>query len=157
MTQDEHKQLQVTKLKIKNKHLSEEAKIIRHEERKLHATARRRWDKYVTAGNCNQMTYNQACWWDGYNNLRTHRIEDVRNEQRATFLARAFLQGKAYKDVEPYRRTTDDANWVFWGKVFPRVATMVYKYGYRFRPNSQTRRMYTEQDVRAMVKDWIKQ
>lgn len=102
-------------LKIKNKHLTEEARIIRWEERKLKAQAKwlrlnQRDDKEVHAK---------------FMSLQGHRKWEVRNEQRATFLARAFMNGTPYLSVESkchetYKRDTYIAK---------RVATMVNKYG----------------------------
>jgi hypothetical protein len=89
-------------LKIKSKHLSEEAKIIRFEEEKLRHKNR---DKFFS--------------------LREHRKLDVRNENRATFLARAFLAGKAYKTVE---RKVHDLPKLYYS-ILPRVLAMVNKYG----------------------------
>lgn len=89
-------------LKVKSKHLSEEAKIIRFEERK-------------------QKAKNKAVFWS----LRNHRKWDVRNENRATFLARAYLAGKTYKSVEPKVHSFYKLE----AFIVPRVLTMVNKYG----------------------------
>lgn len=66
-------------LKIKIKHLAEEARIIRDEEKK-HAG-------------------------DMRNSLTEHRKQVVRREARATQLAYAFLRGKKYSDLEKNPRT----------------------------------------------------
>jgi hypothetical protein len=89
-------------LKIKSKHLTEEAKIIRFEERK-------------------QKAKNKPAFWS----LRQHRTWDVRNENRATFLARAFLDGRAYKSVEVKIHSSNKLVVV----IVPRVLAMVNKYG----------------------------
>lgn len=89
-------------LKVKSKHLSEEAKIIRFEERK-------------------QKAKNKSLFW----NLRHHRTWDVRNENRATYLARAFLADKAYKTVEQKIHSPEFLE----GVIIPRVLAMVNKYG----------------------------
>lgn len=89
-------------LKIKSKHLSVEAKIIRFEEEKL-----RNRDKAK------------------FFSLREHRKLDVRNENRATFLARALLAGKAYKTVE---RKVHDLPKLYYS-ILPRVLVMANKYG----------------------------
>ena len=89
-------------LKIKSKHLSVEAKIIRFEEKKLKAK-------------------NKAMFW----NLRSHRTWEVRNENRATFLARAFLEGRAYGTVE--KNVENQGKLVHY--IVPRVLSMVNKYG----------------------------
>lgn len=89
-------------LKVKSKHLTEEAKIIRFEERK-------------------QKARNKALFWK----LRDHRTWDVRNENRATFLARAYLAGRAYNTVEQnvYSRVKLE------NVILPRTLTMINKYG----------------------------
>lgn len=102
-------------LKIKSKHLSEEAKIIRFEERKLKAK-------------------NKPAFWS----LRQHRTWDVRNENRATFLARAFLAGKAYNSVEHKVHSMYKLEYI----IAPRVVAMVNKYG-------------TEQKTKADILNWI--
>ena len=89
-------------LKIKSKHLSAEAKIIRFEEEKL-----RQKDRTT------------------FFSLRWHRKWDVRNENRATFLARAFLAGKTYKSVE---RKVHDLP-LLYIYILPRVLVMANKYG----------------------------
>jgi len=89
-------------LKIKSKHLTAEAKIIRFEEQKI-----RRKDK------------------EKFVSLRDHRRWEVRNENRATYLARAFLDGKTYETVEKNVKDTVKRN----AYILPRVLTMVNKYG----------------------------
>ncbi len=77
-------------LKIKSKHLSEEARIIRFEERKFR--------KQVDWLKTHQQTYDKE--HATMMSLKQHRRWDVRNENRATFLARTYLAGKDYKTVE---------------------------------------------------------
>jgi len=89
-------------LKIKSKHLTEEAKIIRFEERK-------------------QKARNKELFWS----LRSHRTWEVRNENRATFLARAYLAGKSYKSIE---HKVHDI-WKLKAYILPRTLVMVNKYG----------------------------
>lgn len=112
-------------LKIKSKHLSEESKIIRHEEK-----------KYLGAWryDCNKNREDQANaplvpWentsYNTYEKLHNHRVFDVRFENRATFLARAYLAGKVYKSVESSRK--DEV--VFKVYILPRLTAMVAKYG----------------------------
>lgn len=99
-------------LKVKSKHLSEEARIIRFEEHKFR--------KQVDWLKARQQPYEKE--HDTMMSLKDHRRKDVRNENRATFLARAYLAGKAYKTVEqkchemPYT-------------VSERMCDMVNKYG----------------------------
>lgn len=64
----------VSKFRVKIKSLAVEAKIIRFEESR------------------------SSGWACAY--LRSHRINEVRSEQRHTLLAYAFLRGRAYSSVE---------------------------------------------------------
>lgn len=67
---------QVKMLKVKIKSLAAEAKIIRLEERRAGK------DEVLRAS------------------LRTHRIRDVRREQRASLLAYGFLRGRSLASIE---------------------------------------------------------
>ena len=104
-------------LKIKHKHLSLEPSVIRHEERKLKE----------------RMKYNRSeetSYWELENKLQSlinHRRWDVRNEARATHLARAYLAGKPYSYVEKSRKIENEA--CFQMKIINRVVAMVVKYG----------------------------
>ena len=102
-------------LKIKSKHLSEEARIIRFEERKFR--------KQVDWLKTHQQTYDKE--HATMMSLKQHRRWDVRNENRATFLARTYLAGKDYKTVE--HKCNDLAVLRCW--IFPRLCEMVNKYG----------------------------
>lgn len=108
-------------LKVKSKHLSVEAQIIRFEERKLKRQAeylrkRQAVDKAFAATN-------------KFISLNQHRRWDVRNENRATFLARAYLAGKAYREVEQKRKRENE--YTFSWHVTNRAVTMINKYGKR--------------------------
>jgi hypothetical protein len=101
-------------LKIKAKHLALEPSIIRCEERKLKK----------------QMKYNRGekSYWDlerKRESLICHRRWNVRNESRATELARAYLAGKPYSYVEKKRK--DDG--MFQLYIVPRIVAMVTRYG----------------------------
>ena len=112
-------------LKVKSKHLSEEARIIRFEERKQ--LKQFEWAKrkhYETGSNDEYPCYNNKAWRNYYN-LNSHRRKDVRNENRATFLARAYIAGKAYNTVEFKRKD----EWTFQHMIVPRIVNMVAKYG----------------------------
>lgn len=102
-------------LKIKSKHLSEEARIIRFEERKFR--------KQVDWLKTHQQTYDKE--HATMMSLKQHRRWDVRNENRATFLARTYLAGKDYKSVE--HKCNDLV--VLRCYIFPRLCEMVNKYG----------------------------
>ena len=60
---------------MKLKSLAEEARIIRHEEKRQSGALRF--------------------------SLRWHRIWDVRREQRASYLAYGFIRGRSYLSIEP--------------------------------------------------------
>jgi len=102
-------------LKVKSKHLSEEARIIRFEEHKFR--------KQVDWLKARQMPYEKE--HDTMMSLKDHRRKDVRNENRATFLARAYIAGKEYKTVE---QKCNDLG-TLCHTVVPRVCDMVNKYG----------------------------
>lgn len=116
-------------LKIKSKHLSEEARIIRFEENKLLKQYQWSLNQYKTTG----MNDMYPRWDDkafmSYCSLNNHRKWDVRNENRATFLARAYISGIPYKTVEQKRNP--DNEHTFQTFVLPRVFAMVVKYGKR--------------------------
>lgn len=105
-------------LRVKAKHLAEEARIIRQEERKLKAipwqNRRSEW-KY----------FGETRFEDPVNLLSDHRKRDVRNEARATQLARKYIAGKPYRSVEPVCK--DKHKLYIW--ILPRVLKMVQKYG----------------------------
>lgn len=114
-------------LKIKSKHLSEEARIIRFEEQKQLRKIRYELDKLRQSGHNGDLTteaYELSCT---YRSLNSHRRVDVRNENRATFLARAYLSGVVYSTLEQRRK--EDKEYDFLNKVLPRVVEMVAKYG----------------------------
>jgi hypothetical protein len=116
-------------LKIKSKHLSEEAKIIRHEERKLLKGIEYRRSKHKETGNNTEYKVWDDKNWRDYYSLSTHRKRDVRNENRATFLARAYIAGVPYNSVEQKRK--EGKEHTFKQSIFPRICTMVVKYGKR--------------------------
>ena len=95
-------------LKIKNKHLSEEAKIIRFEERKIRSS------KTWPSEEAQYLHFK----------LSHHRRFDVRNENRATSLARAYIAGKPYSLLE---KNVKDKGLLI-GSILPRVLIMINKY-----------------------------
>lgn len=114
-------------LKIKNKHLSEEAKIIRFEERKLLKQVT--WDKeqFFASGSNGPFVNSDYTSYNSYHNINFHRRWDVRNENRATYLARAYIDGKSYKSIEYTRKPGNEFK--FNQYILPRVVAMVAKYG----------------------------
>lgn len=101
-------------LKIKSKHLALEAQVIRFEENKLKKQIE--WSKIRQK--------EDATLYNTWQSLNTHRRWDVRNENRATFLARAFIQGRPYINVE--KKRIDQG--IFKNYILPRVVSMVIKY-----------------------------
>lgn len=99
-------------LKIKSKHLALEPHVIRHEERKL-----KKQIKYTRGTDANLIVQ--------LNSLVAHRRWNVRNEARATELARAYLAGKSYASVERHRND----HVMFRTYIVPRIVAMVTKYG----------------------------
>lgn len=114
-------------LKIKSKHLSEEARIIRHEEHKLLKQYQWGLTNHKNEGH-NDMypRWNDKAFMS-YCSINHHRKWDVRNENRATYLARAYIAGVPYSKVERTRRI--DKEHIFRLYVLPRVFAMVVKYG----------------------------
>ena len=104
-------------LKIKSKHLGLEAKVIRHEEQKLRRQIE--WAKQTSSEKLDELRSQR-------NTIASHRRHEVRNENRATFLARAFIKGTPYKVLEAKREPSDEYN--FQRFVLPRVLAMVKKY-----------------------------
>lgn len=103
-------------LKIKAKHLALEPAIIRLEEKKL--------KKRMKYHRSEDQTSTWSLEWK-LRSLTNHRKIDVRNEARATHLARAYIEGKPYVQVE--RKRKDD--YYFMKYIVPRVVAMVTKYG----------------------------
>ena len=104
-------------LKIKSKHLSLESKVIRFEERKV--IKQIKWLKVNEPKNAYYAEL-KLC------SLVDHRKLVVGKENRATFLARAFIGGTPYNKVEQKRR--DDRAYEFNSQILPRVLEMVKKY-----------------------------
>lgn len=126
-------------LKIKSKHLSLEAKVIRFEEAKVKKQIN--WlQKNKPVSNSTELYSAQL----GLCSLYNHRKYVVGRENRATFLARAFIAGTPYNKVEVKRR--DDKHYEFNCVVLPRVLEMVKKY----HPSFQVRREITLDTI----KEW---
>lgn len=99
-------------LKIKSKHLALEAQVIRFEERKL--LKQIKWKR----------DHQEKFSWREYEKISHHRRWDVRNENRATFLARAYIAGKPYKSVEQSTKDKEVLSYY----IIPRITAMVQKY-----------------------------
>ena len=100
-----------TELKIKSKSLAAEARMIRAEEIKVRDHARKRASLQKPTGKLNALRQR----------LYDHRIDVVRFEARATFLARSYISGKTRSVVE--------ANKVTDARVRRRAMKIAAKYG----------------------------
>ena len=109
-------------LKIKSKHLALEPAIIRIEEQKLRKQIKHLKAYHQVNDDYSDVIYPLHTKWA---HLANHRKWNVRNEARATYLARAYLAGKSYKSVEQKR----EDNWMFTQYIVPRIFAMVAKYG----------------------------
>jgi hypothetical protein len=105
-------------LKVKAKSLAEEARIIRKEEQKV---KRIPWDRRRNS----YKYFGRTVFTDPVDGLVNHRKWDVRNEARATHLARAFMKGQKYKQVEPHCKEPHKRDYY----ILPRVTKIVAKYG----------------------------
>ena len=114
-------------LKIKSKHLSQEARIIRFEEYKLLKQFHWAKKKHYDSGSNDEYCYFDDYSWCKWYSLSKHRKWDVRNENRATFLARAYIAGIPYNQVEQKRK--EENEYIFKTHILPRVTSMVAKYG----------------------------
>jgi hypothetical protein len=114
-------------LKIKSKHLSEEARIIRFEEQKLAKQVRWYINQHKSTGSNEpaKLTDFKPHWQRL--DLHEHRVKDVRRENRATFLARAYISGSTYNCVEAKRKP--EREYEFRQFIVPRIVNMVAKYG----------------------------
>lgn len=131
-------------LKVKSKHLGEEARIIRFEENKLKKTIKWKHSRQEAAPEVYKLE-----------SLRNHRRWDVRNENRATFLARAYLAGVPYSSVEQTRK--DDV--LLFTYILPRVYQMVSKYGTditnRREWDKVKQRYVPTEQLKDEILDWI--
>jgi hypothetical protein len=116
-------------LKIKSKHLSEEARIIRFEENKLLNNMQYRRAKHKEAGHNGKYDLYKDRDHQVYCSISHHRKCNVRNENRATFLARAYIANIPYNTVEQKRKPENEIT--FQKQILPRVFAMVVNYGKR--------------------------
>jgi len=129
------------KLKIKSKHLALEAGVIRFEEHKLKRQIE--WLKTHQK--------DEAIFRSEWESLNSHRRFDVRNEARATYLARAYIEGRKYDTIEKHRKD----NGTFYSYVMPRVVSMVIKYKL-----GRVEKYMKPDDVKAVreeVKSWCQE
>ena len=145
-------------LKIKSKHLSEEARIIRLEENKLLKRVQYRRRKHYEAGHNEEY----KCYDDrdhrSYTSLNIHRRWDVHNESRATYLARAYIAGVPYNQVEHKRKPENE--FAFQTYILPRVSAMVVKYGKRengdweWEKSNRAGRYIATKQLKDKIADW---
>jgi hypothetical protein len=108
-------------LKIKSKHLALEPEIIRKEERKLRKQIKHLKAYHQVNDDYSDVIYPLHTKWA---HLANHRKWNVRNEARATYLARAYIKGVPYATVE---QTSD--KYKLRDYILPRVLDMVARYG----------------------------
>lgn len=111
-------------LKIKSKHLALEPQIIRTEENKL-----KKQMKHHRAEVDGTSVFDLESKLDS---LINHRRWNVRNEARATVLARTYLAGKPYAYAE---QRSKDNDILFALYIVPRIVAMVARYGTRDQRN----------------------
>jgi hypothetical protein len=124
------------KLKIKSKHLALEAGVIRFEELKL-----KRQIEWLKTHQKDEASFRSE--WES---LNSHRRFEVRNEARATYLARAYIEGRKYKTIEHEIKDLGTFN----SYILPRVVSMVVKYKLR-----KIEKFMKPDDVKA-VRDEVK-
>lgn len=109
-------------LRVKEKSLAAEAKIIRQEEIKAKKSAT--WcRKHQMSGEAERFNKTRE-------SLHEHRIEVVRFECRATNLARAYIKGTPYRSIERSTKTGDYQM----GRLKGRMHKLVCKYHNRQEP-----------------------
>jgi hypothetical protein len=149
-------------LKIKSKHLSEEARIIRFEENKLLNNMQYRRAKHKEAGHNGKYDLYKDRDHQVYCSISHHRKCNVRNENRATFLARAYIANIPYNTVEQKRKPENEIT--FQKQVLPRVFAMVVKYGYgkisggdrEWEKSNQGGRYIATKQLKDKIIDWCK-
>lgn len=120
-------------LKIKEKHLALEPAIIKKEEAKLRKKLKNKPSDFKAEIKLFE--------------LQKHRKYHLGVEARATHLARAYIAGKPYKQVEASRKPENE----YWfEKCVARVIKMVAKYGCVGGPISTREEVVTEK-----IKTWL--
>lgn len=142
-------------LKVKSKHLSEEARIIKFEERKQLKQYQWALNKWHAAGNNDMYPRWDDKAFNTYLSLNNHRKYDVRNENRATFLARAYIAGVPYSKVEQKRKPENES--YFQILILPRVWTMIAKYGRKESDDWIWDRQKGRYEATAVLKQKIQQ
>ena len=156
-------------LKIKAKHLALEPAIIRKEERRLLERIKRHKQYHqITAESADSLEPEVAARYlflkGKRESLYLHRIQDVRDESRATHLARAFIKGTPYKRVE--NKTNYRFAYNSWNisRVMSRMIDMISKYGSKedhvpkLWNRELNRHMYVTEDfnrLKAKVTAWL--
>lgn len=131
-------------LKIKSKHLALEPAIIRKEEDKVKKQINH-YKMYHQLSADGKFSYYKehpelSDLWVRYGSLVSHRRWEVRNEARATYLARAYIKNMPYRVVEAnLKENLPDP-------VMSSLIRMVMKYGpVRYYPD------YTREDGKTKI------
>ena len=106
-------------LKVKSKHLSAEARIIREEESKQLKYGGHNLKRHRDSGNNDFVDENNH--YRNLYSLREHRKGSLRVEARATHIAHALLKGVDYGAIEKPRADNPPA--------WERVKKMLFRYG----------------------------
>jgi adenylate cyclase class IV len=111
-------------LKVKAINLADEARTIKRFEQKFLGQARKANCLFYMADNDSErqeeLRVRRAKAAAGFEKLRHHRVTVVRKEARATNIARAFIKGLSYDEVERNPHTVPD--WIA-------VTRMINSYG----------------------------
>lgn len=132
-------------LKIKSKHLALESGVIRFEERKIRERINELRNLQKPVDRLENTRYR----------LNEHRKTAVRNENRATFLARAYIARKPYQSVERDRLACKNSVFVFY--VLPRVVAMVAKYDPKHSKSYTSKEQKDKhlEEITKAVKQWV--
>lgn len=114
-------------LKIKALSLAAEARVIRNQEKRIGRKLSKLHAKMANSpgDNTGTLKFSQHRNIDNLTSIHTHRVLQVREEARLTHLARAYLKGTPYKEVEnktlPAKTLSEDH--------FERISRMATSYG----------------------------
>ena len=148
-------------LKVKAKTLAAEARIIKKEEGKQ--KARFRYNLKTERAN----SVSTAGGWREYNQLREHRVGPVRLESRLTNIARGFIKGLKFSQIEKVVYDEDAYNRdpqfysPFAPRLISRLARMVARYSDgrdwgSMSSESQFLKRETEK-LEPLIREWMKE
>jgi len=129
------------KLKVKNKSLADEARVIKLEEKKLKKKSK----------NTTDLDFKRKLG-SAIGTLKGHRKYVVGFESRATQLAIAFLKGMPYEQVEQKRK--QEKEYHFRCNIVKRACVIAnnYKFGFKTREELDLR---TQKEVDTAFYKWV--